>query len=36
MHFVDSEYRRTLETMENNKIWICQKHSHPGTTTLKQ
>ena len=34
--FFDNEYSITLETLENNKIWICRKHSHPCTTTFKQ
>ena len=33
--FLDSECSITLETMENNKIWICREHSHPYTITFK-
>ena len=29
--FLDNKCSITLETLENNKIWICRKHSHPFT-----
>ena len=29
--FLDNERSITLETLKNNKIWICRKHSHPCT-----
>ena len=32
--FLDNECSTTLETLENNKIWICRKRSHPCTITL--
>ena len=34
--FLDNECIITLETLENNKIWICRKRSHQCTITFKR
>ena len=34
--FLENECSITLETLENNKIWICQKDSHLCTIAFKQ
>ena len=34
--FLDNEFSITLETLKNNKIWICRKPTHPCTITFKQ
>ena len=34
--FLDNECSITLETLENNKIWICRKYSYRCTITFKQ
>ena len=34
--FFDNECSIALETLENNKIWIYGKHSHPCTITFQK